>query len=111
MESGSKAAHKYRHHPTAFKREVVQASPSLRPGASVAHLAQAYGINANQIFSWRKASRDGTLQDSMETRLLAIQVDPVHPQTHLKTFSEILQADAFAGYNAVFETGRVIEAV
>ena len=34
----------------------------------------------------------------------------IHPQTHLKDFTGILQADAFAGYNAVYETGRVIEA-
>ena len=34
----------------------------------------------------------------------------IHPQTHLKEFSGILQADAFAGYNAVYESGRVLEA-
>lgn len=34
----------------------------------------------------------------------------IHPQTHLKDYSGILQADAFAGYNAVYETGRVLEA-
>jgi len=34
----------------------------------------------------------------------------IHPQTHLKDYSGILQADAFAGYNAVYETGRVVEA-
>lgn len=34
----------------------------------------------------------------------------IHPQTHLKDYTGILQADAFAGYNAVYESGRVIEA-
>lgn len=34
----------------------------------------------------------------------------IHPQTHLKDFTGVLQADAFAGYNAVYESGRVIEA-
>ncbi|NDY84505.1 IS66 family transposase, partial [Orrella sp. NBD-18] len=34
----------------------------------------------------------------------------IHPQTHLKDYRGILQADAYAGYNAVYETGRVIEA-
>lgn len=34
----------------------------------------------------------------------------IHPQTHLKDFRGTLQADAFAGYNAVYETGRVVEA-
>lgn len=34
----------------------------------------------------------------------------IHPQTHLKHYNGILQADAYAGYNAVYETGRVLEA-
>ncbi|CAM5407001.1 Transposase OS=Eoetvoesiella caeni OX=645616 GN=DFR37_10888 PE=4 SV=1 [Eoetvoesiella caeni] len=34
----------------------------------------------------------------------------LHPQTHLKDYVGILQADAFAGYDKVYATGRVIEA-
>ncbi|PND31432.1 IS66 family transposase, partial [Achromobacter pulmonis] len=34
----------------------------------------------------------------------------IHPQTHLKDYMGILQADAFAGYNKVYESGRVVEA-
>jgi transposase len=33
-----------------------------------------------------------------------------HPQAHLANFNGVLQADAYAGFNAVYETGRVIEA-
>jgi hypothetical protein len=33
-----------------------------------------------------------------------------HPKAHLSTFTGTLQADAYAGYNAVYETGRVREA-
>jgi hypothetical protein len=33
-----------------------------------------------------------------------------HPAEHLKTFQGILQADAFAGFNRLYETGRIIEA-
>jgi transposase len=33
-----------------------------------------------------------------------------HPQSHLKDFTGILQADAFAGYNAIYASGRVKEA-
>ena len=33
-----------------------------------------------------------------------------HPQLHLKSFKGILHADGYAGFNAVFETGRVTEA-
>ena len=33
-----------------------------------------------------------------------------HPQQHLKDFSGILQADAYAGFNALYEDGRIQEA-
>lgn len=33
-----------------------------------------------------------------------------HPQRHLRTFTGILQADAYAGFNAIYETGQVQEA-
>ena len=33
-----------------------------------------------------------------------------HPKAHLSTFSGTLQADAYAGYNGVYESGRVREA-
>jgi transposase len=33
-----------------------------------------------------------------------------HPQHHLRAFAGTLQADAYAGFNAVYETGRVQEA-
>ena len=33
-----------------------------------------------------------------------------HPGRHLKDFAGILQADAFAGYNHLYEEGRIVEA-
>jgi transposase len=33
-----------------------------------------------------------------------------HPSAHLANYKGILQVDAFAGYNALFEDGRIIEA-
>lgn len=33
-----------------------------------------------------------------------------HPQFHLKAFKGILHADGYAGFNAIFETGTVMEA-
>lgn len=33
-----------------------------------------------------------------------------HPRRHLRNFEGILQADAFAGYNRLFEDGRIVEA-
>jgi transposase len=34
----------------------------------------------------------------------------VHPQQHLKNFTGILQADAYAGFGALYESGAVMEA-
>jgi transposase len=34
----------------------------------------------------------------------------IHPQQHLASFSGTLQADAYGGYQAIYETGRVKEA-
>ncbi|MEB0134598.1 IS66 family transposase [Actimicrobium sp. CCC2.4] len=34
----------------------------------------------------------------------------IHPQTHLAGFHGILQADAYAGFDAIYDTGRVQEA-
>ena len=34
---------------------------TLEPGASVAKIALKYGINANQVFQWRRLHRDGKL--------------------------------------------------
>ena len=37
---------------TAFKRSIVE--QTLAPGASVARIAREHGINANQLFKWRR---------------------------------------------------------
>jgi transposase len=34
---------------------------TLEPGASVAKVALRYGVNANQVFHWRRLYRDGKL--------------------------------------------------
>jgi transposase len=42
-----------------FKRRIVE--ESLSPGASVARVARAHGVNANQVFTWRRLYRQGRL--------------------------------------------------
>jgi len=68
---------KYQHHPTAFKRQVVEAS--LVPGASVAALALQHGINANQVWAWRKLHKEGRL-DAAAPPLLAVDVVDTEPK-------------------------------
>jgi hypothetical protein len=57
---------------------------------------------------------DGTLHIPCEPPAVWFDYTPdrkgTHPQTHLANFKDILQADAFAGFNALFETGDIKEA-
>jgi transposase len=45
----------------AEKRRIVE--ETLVPGASVARVARAHGINANQVFGWRRLYLAGRLGD------------------------------------------------
>lgn len=42
------------------RREIAE--ESLQPGASVAVVARRHGVNANQVFHWRKLLREGQLE-------------------------------------------------
>jgi transposase len=44
------------------KRQIVQLT--LEPGASVAEVARAHGVNANQVFKWRREFERGELADT-----------------------------------------------
>lgn len=56
------------------KRKIVE--ETLAAGASVARVARAHGINANQLFSWRRLYRAGGLgsQPSSVSALLPVTV-------------------------------------
>jgi len=43
------------------KLKIVQLA--LKPGASVAEVARAHGVNANQVFTWRRAFERGELTE------------------------------------------------
>jgi transposase len=45
--------------PIEMKRWIVE--QTLAPGASVAIVARRHGVNANQVFEWRKKYREGRL--------------------------------------------------
>jgi transposase len=49
----------YRRHSMEFKLALVE--QTLQPGASVARIAREHGVNANQVFGWRKLYREGLL--------------------------------------------------
>ena len=56
------------------KRRIVEAA--LAPGTSVARVAQAYGVNANQLFGWRRLYVEGRLEPKNQEApgLLAVRV-------------------------------------
>jgi transposase len=52
---------------------------SRQPGASVARIARDNGINANQLFAWRKLHKESQPSTSMmvpDTGMLAVEVVP-----------------------------------
>lgn len=55
------------------KRRIVELT--LVPGASVARIAQAEGVNANQVFLWRRAYRKGELLPGSALLPVVIETD------------------------------------
>ena len=55
------------------KRRIAELT--LEPGASVALVARAHSVNANQVFKWRRALKRGELNESAaSTSLLPVLV-------------------------------------
>lgn len=65
---------KYQHHPVARKREIVEAT--LQAGASVALVAREYGVNANQVWAWRKLYSEGRLDEATPVAPAATEPPP-----------------------------------
>lgn len=67
-------AAKRQHRSVELKRQIVE--ESFAPGASAARVARAHGVNANQVFTWRRLYRQGRLGSINRAipGLLAVQV-------------------------------------
>ena len=61
------------------KRQIVQLT--MEPGASVALVARAHGLNANQLFKWRRAFERGELADSPVSSQALLPVTIAAPST------------------------------
>jgi transposase len=61
------------------KRQIVQLT--LEPGASVAEVARAHGVNANQVFKWRRAFERGELNESCSALLPIAVANVIEPET------------------------------
>jgi transposase len=60
--------------PVGEKCQIVE--QTLKPGASVAGVALAHGVNANQVFTWRRQYRQGllSLRNAKPVKLLPVRV-------------------------------------
>jgi transposase len=60
------------------RRRIVE--ETLKSGASVALVARANGVNANQVFKWRRQYRKGRLEIEAPTTLVPVKIsDAVSP--------------------------------
>jgi transposase len=79
LSAATPVAGKRRKRSALERRRIVE--ETLAPGASVARIARSHGINANQVFAWRRLHLDGKLVDrallaasSATQRLLPVTV-------------------------------------
>ena len=69
------------------KRQIVE--ETLAEGASVARIARAHGINANQVFGWRRLYLAGRLGGvSRAIKLLPVHVSESSPSLATRTSRE-----------------------
>lgn len=54
------------------RRQIVE--ETLKPGASVALVARAHDLNANQVFKWRRQYQQGRLEASATSTLLPVKI-------------------------------------
>ena len=78
-EVGGAGHRERRRHSISEKRRIVE--QTFEPGASVAQVALANGVNANQVFTWRRAFKRGELVEysSDSTALLPVVVAATPP--------------------------------
>jgi len=72
----SEPAAKRRYRSKQERRQIVE--ETLEPGASVAVIARQHGVNANQVFYWRKLYREGRLElEPAAAQLVPVRISEV----------------------------------
>lgn len=82
---------------------------TLKPGASVARVALAHGVNANQVFSWRRQYRQGLLgkRNAGPVNLLPVHVSEVRDGKTYRSGSPALTAAVAGTIQVEFPQGHV----
>jgi transposase len=86
------------------KRQIVQLT--LEAGASVAEVARAHGVNANQVFKWRRAFERGELNEPCSALLPVTIASTSEPQCEL--VAEEHQATTASGSIHIELAGRAV---
>ncbi len=78
------------------KLQIVQLT--MEPGASMAEIARAHGVNANQVFKWRRLFERGQLSDgvAISTALLPVTVT-ADSELKLETTAQMAGAQPLHG--------------
>jgi len=93
--------------PAGEKCRIVE--QTLRPGASVARVALAHGVNANQVFSWRRQYRQGLLsqRNAEAVKLLPVHVSEVQASKVNRSDRRQVAASIVGTIQAEFPKGHV----
>lgn len=93
--------------PVGEKYRIVE--QTLKPGASVARVALAHGVNANQVFSWRRQYRQGLLgqKNAEPVKLLPVHVSEVPASKASRTERRQVTASAAGTIQVEFPRGQV----
>lgn len=82
--------------PISQKRRIVE--ETLVDGASVARVARANGVNANQVFHWRKLYLAGRLGEApASVKLLPVVTVEAVPAAPVEVRSGVIAANACTG--------------
>jgi transposase len=79
---------------SAEKRLIVE--QTLEPGASVARVARAHGLNANVVFHWRGLYRAGKLAALPGEAMKLLPVSIAEPEAVLRQEEEVVRVSCGA---------------
>ena len=93
--------------PVGEKCRIVE--QTLKPGASVARVALAHGVNANQVFSWRRQYRQGLLgqKNAEPVKLLPVHVSEAQASKASRTERGQITAGVAGTIQVEFPRGQV----
>ena len=101
VKGQTKTTPKRRYRTVEEERRIVE--ETLVEGASVARVARAHGVNANQVFAWRKLYLAGRLNGNRAIQLLPVRVSKsslslatTHPRIGSNRTTELSKIEAQA---------------